>query len=90
MADIAAYTLSEWGESQMLKYVASLKQCAQRLARNPKLGRPCEHILAGLFRFEKERHVLFYIRVSDGILIARILHQSMEPGRHEFKEEAED
>lgn len=60
------------------------------LARNPLLGRPCEHIRAGLRRFEKGRHVIFYLCNADGILIARILHQSMLPDRQSFEDEEEN
>ena len=36
---------------------------------------------------ETEKHVVFYREVSDGILVSRILHQSMLPERHFLDEE---
>jgi toxin ParE1/3/4 len=90
MAGIATYTLSTWGESQMLKYVGALRQCARLLAENSKLGRPCGWIRPGLRRFEKSEHVIYYRLQPDGILISRVLHRSMNPLRHNFDDETED
>ena len=56
MADIATYTLSTWGVSQMTKYLSVIEQCASLLASNPRLGRACVQIRPGLYRFEKKRN----------------------------------
>jgi toxin ParE1/3/4 len=56
------------------------------LAANPALGRPCEWIRPGLHRFEKGRHVVFYRREDDGIVVSRILHQSMLPSQQSFED----
>jgi len=58
------------------------------LAANPALGRACDWIRPGLRRFEKGRHVLFYRQEENGILVSRILHQSMLPEHHAFDEAA--
>jgi toxin ParE1/3/4 len=87
MTDIAIYTLSNWGELQMMKYTTALEQCAWMLAENPKLGRSCSWILPDMRRFEKEQHVFYYLSVPDGVLIARVLHQAAQPERHEFEDE---
>jgi toxin ParE1/3/4 len=81
---IGAYTLQKWGAAQAERYLDSLERCAKLLAGNPSLGRRCAWIRPGLFRFEKERHVLFYRQEGDGILVSRILHQSMLPDPHDF------
>jgi toxin ParE1/3/4 len=88
MAEIAAYTLSEWGVTQMEKYLSAIEQCATLLAGTPRLGRPCGQILPGLCRFEKEQHVLYYLPEPGGILIARILHKNMQPESHNFVDES--
>jgi plasmid stabilization system protein ParE len=54
------------------------------------LGRPCDWIRPGLYRFEKGRHVLFYRRREDGILISRVLHQSMLPEQRHFEDAPPD
>jgi toxin ParE1/3/4 len=90
LADIELYTESRWGRKQADKYLQALEECASMLARNPSLGRPCDHLNPGLFRFEKGRHAIFYQPEKDGILIARVLHQSMQPEYHEFEDESPD
>jgi toxin ParE1/3/4 len=76
---IGDYTVRTWSEAQAVRYLGSLEKCAEMLARNPALGRKCDWIRSGLFRFEKERHVIFYRKKRNGILVVRILHQSMLP-----------
>jgi plasmid stabilization system protein ParE len=88
MAEITAYTLREWGVAQMTKYLSAIEQCATLLAGNPGLGRPCGQILPGLYRFEKEQHVLYYLPEPDRILVARILHKNMQPESHNFVDES--
>jgi toxin ParE1/3/4 len=79
LLSIGAYTLKTWGAIQARRYLSGLEQCAEMLAVNPSLGRPCDWIRPGLYRFEKGRHVLFYRQQDDGILVSRILHQCMLP-----------
>jgi toxin ParE1/3/4 len=86
LLSIGAYTLQTWGAAQAERYLDSLERCAKLLAGNPSLGRPCDWIRPGLCRFEKGRHVLFYRREGDGILISRILHQIMLPEQQTFED----
>jgi toxin ParE1/3/4 len=79
LLDITTYTMETWGAAQAGRYLDQLEDCAQKLARNPALGRKCEWIRPGLYRFEAGRHVIFYRRQPRGILIVRILHQRMLP-----------
>jgi toxin ParE1/3/4 len=90
LLSIGAYTLQTWGVAQTERYLDSLERCAKLLASNPALGRPCDWIRPGLYRFEKGRHVVFYRREEDGILVSRILHQSMLPDQQSFEETALD
>jgi len=80
--NIGEYTLRTWGRAQTARYLAELELCCQRLAANPSLGRNCDDIRPGLRRLECGAHVLFYGQRRDGILISRILHQSMLPEKH--------
>jgi plasmid stabilization system protein ParE len=45
---IAEYTRERWGEKQSDRYMADLEDCGEMLAANPKLGRGCGHIRAGV------------------------------------------
>lgn len=81
---IGSYTLENWGESQALRYLGNLEDCANTIAANPSPGRDCDWIRPGLRRFETGRHVIFYRPEKAGILIVRVLHQSMLPERQKF------
>jgi toxin ParE1/3/4 len=84
---IGAYTVETWGAAQAERYLNGLERCAKMLAGNPSLGRPCGWIRPGLRRFEKGRHTVFYRREEDGVLISRILHQSMLPEQQPFEDD---
>jgi toxin ParE1/3/4 len=86
LLSIAAYTLQTWGAAQAERYLDGLEQCAKMLAGNPSLGRICGSIRPGLHRFEKGRHVLYYRCNAEGILVSRILHQSMLPELQSFQD----
>jgi len=87
LLNIGAYTLRIWGVAQADRYLDAIEHCCLRIARNPLLGRSCEEIRTGLRRMEQGRHVIFYRQQKDGILIARVLHQSMLPERHGMQDE---
>jgi toxin ParE1/3/4 len=86
LLSIAAYTLQTWGEEQTIHYIDDLEACCQMLADNPALGRACDDIRPGLRRMDCGRHVVFYREDAAGILVSRILHQSMLPERHAIDE----
>ena len=52
------------------------------VANDPYRGRPCDDIRAGYYKLSVGSHVLFYRLIPDGVDIVRILHQSMDFGRH--------
>jgi toxin ParE1/3/4 len=82
LLEIADYTLRTWGEAQCDRYLAELEHCCQRLADHPILGRPCDAIRAGLRRREQGKHVVFYLRTGEDIIVLRILHEHMLPELH--------
>lgn len=86
--DIGTYTLRTWGEDQTIRYIADLEACCQRLADNPASCRPCDHFRPGLRRMEQGKHVVFFRREPEGILVSRILHERMLPERHAIEDEA--
>jgi toxin ParE1/3/4 len=86
LAEIFDYTVDIWGEQQAENYVDELARCFQMLADSPRLGRPCDLIFPGIRRFEQGKHVIFYKRDRNGIIISRILHQRSLPSRSHFME----
>ena len=84
---IGLYTLRTWGEAQAVRYLSQLELCCKRLAGNPGLGRRCDQVRPGLRRMEHVKHVVFYRETPGGVLISRILHQSMLPEWQGFGDE---
>lgn len=82
LLSIGEYSLRMWGRAQAARYLGELEAVCQTLADNPALGRTCDEIRPGLRRLEQGRHVVFYRREPNGILVSRILHQSMLPEKH--------
>lgn len=82
LLDIADYTRTTWGDVQCARYLDQLEECCQRLADHPNLGRACDNIRPGLRRREQGKHVVYYLRNGDDILVVRILHERMLPERH--------
>jgi toxin ParE1/3/4 len=80
--EIYIYSYREFGEVTADAYLLSLDQCFQNLAEFPGLGRSIGHIRSGYFRFPHASHVVFFVEISDGIRIIRVLHQRMDPERH--------
>jgi toxin ParE1/3/4 len=87
---IAEYTLRTWGKHQTALYLNKLEACCKRLADTPALERPCDEIQPGLHRLEHGKHDLFYSQKRGGILVSRILHQSMLPERHPIEDLDDD
>ena len=89
MLNIGKYTLHTWGKTQAARYLNEIEVCCRTLADNPALGRPSDQVCSGLRRFEFAKHVVFYRKVPHGILVSRILHQSMLPGRHTVEDQVD-
>jgi toxin ParE1/3/4 len=82
---IAAYTTETWGWQQTDRYLSQLEDSFQLLADNPRMGRPCDAISAGLRRHEVGKHVIYYRLKPGGIRVVRILHQQMIPTKSHFE-----
>lgn len=86
LAEIADYTIHEFGIIQACQYKDSLQNCFNSLQENPMLGRSADDVAPdvtlGLRRIRQQAHVIFYIKGSDHILIVRVLHHSMDFERH--------
>jgi toxin ParE1/3/4 len=81
--DIWDYTAHRWNEDQAQHYVEDIRRAVETIAHDPRRGRPCDQIRRGYLRFSVNAHVLFYrISAGGGIEVVRVLHQSMDFGRH--------
>ncbi|WP_417593067.1 type II toxin-antitoxin system RelE/ParE family toxin [Parasphingorhabdus sp.] len=78
LAEIADYTIAEFGIDQARLYRDQFQACFRSLLDNPQLGRSAEDIAPGLRRIRQQAHVVFYRVERDGLLIVRVLHHSMD------------
>lgn len=82
LADIYRYTHRQWGRSQANAYIRDLHQAFLSLAEHPAAGRDRSDIKLELRSQRQGSHIIFYRAIPTGILIVRILHQSMDTERH--------
>ena len=82
IANIAQYTIGQFGIKQARSYRDALIACFNSLAENPKLGKTVEDIRQGYRRYDHKSHVIFYKNDGRNISIIRILHKSMNAPQH--------
>jgi toxin ParE1/3/4 len=80
--DIAAYTFTQWGDQQAEDYVRQIDRTILAIANEPALGRERYGVPAIIKGRKSGSHVVFYRVEGETIYILRILHQSMDHGRH--------
>lgn len=82
LESIAAYTLTQWGEKQAIHYTEQLYETLSKIAEDPSIGHH-RHGVPTMIRGRKSgRHVIFYRIHEETIFIMRLLHESMDHGRH--------
>ena len=82
LAEIADYTISEFGTDQARLYRDQLRACFLSLLDNPQLGRSAEEVAPGLRRIRQQAHIVFYKYAQNELLIVRVLHHGMDFERH--------
>lgn len=83
MLAIGRYTRKQWGKTQQISYLTQLDSAFHDLADKSDLGRACDDIRAGYFKYGVGKHVIFYRHAGKGqIEIVRILHGRMDIEQH--------
>ena len=79
LKSIARYTGQRWGVQQRNAYLKEMDELFHVLLQNPLMGRACDEIRKGYFKFPHRRHVVYYKQADDGLLlVVRILHGAMD------------
>ncbi|WP_256484819.1 type II toxin-antitoxin system RelE/ParE family toxin [Endozoicomonas sp. 4G] len=78
LEDIYDYSASEFGEEQADLYIRNLFDTFQRLAETPGFARYRDDIRKGLKSYPVKAHIVFFRKMENGVLIVRVLHQSMD------------
>lgn len=83
LKDIARYTLTQWGEAQLHRYMDQLEGTIRKLTENPETA-GCDHsdILPGLRAVTVGQHFVFYRVVKTQVVLVRILHRRRDWVRH--------
>ncbi len=79
---IYEYGIGKFGLNQAQTYVRELHKLLQTLADNSNIGHDASEFFPLLKRFVYRSHTIFYLGTDSGVLIARILSQSMDYERH--------
>lgn len=82
VCEIWRYTADTWSEQRAQRYVDDLFDMMEALASEPKRGRRADEISEGLWRQRCGSHVIFYREIESGVLVVRVLHQSMDFALH--------
>lgn len=78
--DILSYTLTTWGESQLVKYRDKINDALHAISRNPSVGR--QSVKPNLKVLPVEHHRIYYCIIDSNIYVVRILHERMDTSRH--------
>ena len=84
---IHEYTIANFGVTQAQRYLNGMHERFEDLARQPLLGRVAAQLAPNLRRYEYRSHLVFYVAEQKGVLIVRVLHQSMDVRRHIMDDE---
>ena len=79
---IYEYTITNFGLGQARDYLNGPHRRFGDLAERPALGRGADRLAPELRRYPYRSHVVFYMLENEGVLIVRVLHESMDAPRH--------
>ncbi len=83
MLAIGRYTRKQWGKAQQIRYLTQLDGAFHDLADKPDIGRACDDIREGYFKYGVSKHVIFYRHSGTGqIEIICIPHGRMDIEQH--------
>lgn len=81
LEEIWIYTARKWSLEQAETYTNNILDACEDLARGKRLSRPAT-IRDGYFKASVGRHVIYFQRRAEILLVVRILHQRMDIERH--------
>jgi toxin ParE1/3/4 len=78
IANIANYTIEQWGKMQARQYVATLRSAIQGLGDSALRHPTAEALHPGLRRMPCQRHIIYFLASDRTVEIIRILHERMD------------
>ncbi len=80
--NIARYTQKEWGRAQRRRYLDGIQEKFEALSLNPTMTAERFDFNPPVRIYPYEKHLIIYVIGNAGILIVRVLHQSMNVPAH--------
>lgn len=78
LRSIARYTQNEWGREQRRIYLDGLNDKFETLSQSPTIAAERQDFEPPVRIHTHEKHLIVYVIDDGGILIIRVLHQSMD------------
>ena len=82
LINIFLHGVAQFGSNQAERYLDRINAQIEIAAQHPDFGSDYSFVMAGLRRYEVTSHAVYYRVTSSGILVLRVLHGRMDPGRH--------
>ncbi|MGH6949904.1 MAG: type II toxin-antitoxin system RelE/ParE family toxin [Vitreimonas sp.] len=82
LKEIWRYTRRRWSREQADRYAAKIYAAIADLRKRPQLGKPADNVSPGLSRRTAERHVIYFRVRDETLVVARVLHDAMDPITH--------
>lgn len=79
---IARYTKEQWGREQRDRYLLGIEGIFRTLSLNPTMTAERQDFSPPVRIYPHEKHLIIYTIDDSGILIIRVLHQSMDIPPH--------
>lgn len=82
LVNIFHYSIQKFGEKRAELYIKNLNDSFRILAQQPELGKDYGFVRSNLLAYSVVSHIVFFKVSVWGITILRVLHRSMDYGRH--------
>lgn len=82
IADIADYTIVQWGRSQARRYVVELRGAIERLSTTGARHPLADPQFPGMRRMRQRHHLVYYLIDGTTVDVIRVLHERMDVDAH--------
>lgn len=83
LADLWSFIAND-SEAAADRYLDTLETKLQLLATQPRMGRERPELMPGVRSFPFDRYVVFFLSLSDGIELVRVLHSARDITPEDF------
>ena len=80
--DIWSFTADRWNEEQADLYLERLRSAIGNRDTRKLRAKPIDFAMSGVMRMREVRHFIYFRMVDEGLLVLRVLHDSMDETLH--------